>query len=107
MEIPAGEVTQLLHVWGTGDRSVEDRLFALVLPDLHKLARRLMRGERRDHSLQATELLNEAFCRLLTARERGWQKRSHFLALAAPAMRRLLIQPVPSPPDRAKVPPGD
>jgi len=107
MEIPAGEVTQLLHVWGAGDRSVENRLFALVLPDLHKLARRLMRGERRDHSLQATELLNEAYCRLLTARERDWQNRSHFLALAARAMRRLLIEHARSRPKAAKVPIGD
>jgi len=107
MEIPAGEVTQLLHVWGTGDRSVEDRLFALVLPDLHKLAQRLMRGERRDHSLQATELLNEAYCRLLIARERDWQNRSHFLALAARAMRRLLIEHARSRPKAAKVPIGD
>ena len=107
MEVPAGEVTQLLHAWGSGDRSVEDRLFALVLPDLHKLANRLMRGERRDHSLQPTELLNEAYCRLLTARERDWQSRSHFLALAARAMRRLLIDHARGRPKAAKVPIGD
>src|SRR6266704_3290254 len=92
MEVPAGEVTQLLHAWGAGDRTVEDRLFELVLPDLHKLAQRMMRRERRDHSLQPTELLNEAYCRLLTVRERDWQNRSHFFAMAGRAMRRLLIE---------------
>ena len=107
MEPPAGEVTQLLHAWGAGDRSVESRLFALVLPDLHKLAQLLMRGERRDHSLQATELLNEAYCRLLGARERDWQNRSHFLALAARAMRRLLIEHARGRPKAEKVAIGD
>jgi RNA polymerase sigma factor (TIGR02999 family) len=107
MDTPAGEVTQLLHVWGAGDRSVENRLFALVLPDLHKLAQFLMRRERRDHSLQPTELLNEAYCRLLTARERDWQNRSHFLALAARAMRRLLIEHARRRPKAATVPFGD
>ena len=60
MGTPEGEVTRLLHAWGGGDRSVEDRLFELVLPDLRKLAERMMRRERPDHSLQPTALLNEA-----------------------------------------------
>jgi len=91
MGTPEGEVTRLLHAWGGGDRSVEDRLFELVLPDLRKLAESMMRRERPDHSLQPTALLNEAYCRLLTARERDWRSRSHFFAIAARAMRRLLI----------------
>ena len=60
MGTPEGEVTRLLHAWGGGDRSVEDRLFELVLPDLRKLAESMMRRERPDHSLQPTALLNEA-----------------------------------------------
>ena len=92
MGTPEGEVTRLLHAWGGGDRSVEDRLFELVLPDLRKLAESMMRRERPDHSLQPTALLNEAYCRLLTARERDWRSRSHFFAIAARAMRRLLIE---------------
>ena len=86
-----GEITGLLHRWSTGDRAVEDRLFDLVVPDLHKLAQYLMRRERKDHSLQATALLNEAYMRLAQARQLDWQNRKHFFAVAARAMRRLLI----------------
>ena len=103
METPAGEVTQLLHAWGAGDRTVEDRLFELVLPDLNRLAHRLMRGERPDHSFQSTELLNEAYVRLLNARERDWQNRAHFFALAARVMRRLLIDHARGRPKSPKV----
>jgi len=88
---PASEVTMLLHAWSAGDRAVESRLFELLLPDLHKLARTLLRNERADHSLQATALMNEAYLRLVNARERDWENRRHFLAVAARAMRHLLI----------------
>jgi DNA-directed RNA polymerase specialized sigma24 family protein len=67
MSPPAGEITRLLHAWSAGDRSVEERLFRLVLPELRNLARALMRRERRNHTLQPTELLNEAYVRLLAA----------------------------------------
>lgn len=91
MDPSGGEVTRLLHAWGSGDRSVEERLFSLVLPDLHKLARHLMSGERKDHSLQPTALMNEAYFRLVGARMRDWENRRHFFAVAARAMRHLLI----------------
>ncbi len=91
LDKPAGEITGLLHRWSTGDRAVEERLFNLVVPDLHKLAQYLMRRERKDHSLQATALLNEAYMRLAQARQLDWQNRKHFFAVAARAMRRLLI----------------
>ena len=91
MEEASGEVTRLLHAWGGGDRAVEDQLFGLVQPDLHRLARRLMSSERQDHSLQATALLNEAYVRLVNARERDWENRRHFFAVAARAMRHLLV----------------
>jgi RNA polymerase sigma factor (TIGR02999 family) len=99
-----GEITRLLHAWGGGDRSVEDRLFELVLPDLRKLAENMLRRERPDHSLQPTALLNEAYCRLLTARERDWQSRSHFFAIAARAMRRLLIEHARGRPKGVRIP---
>src|SRR3954471_19496169 len=70
MSSPAGKITQLLRVWSAGDRSVEERLFSLVLPDLRNLARALMRRERRDHTLEPTALLNEAYVRLLGACDR-------------------------------------
>jgi RNA polymerase sigma factor (TIGR02999 family) len=104
MGTPEGEVTRLLHAWGGGDRSVEDRLFELVLPDLRKLAENMLRRERPDHSLQPTALLNEAYCRLLKARERDWQNRSHFFAIAARAMRRLLIEHARARPKGARIP---
>lgn len=90
MQSPA-DVTALLQAWGTGDRSVEDRLFALLLPDLRRIARNLMRRERPNHSLQTTALLNETYVRLVHDRAREWQSRRHFLAFAARAMRNLLI----------------
>lgn len=88
---PAGEITRLLHAWSAGNRSVEDDLFRLVLPDLRNLARALMRRERRNHTLQPSALLNEAYVRLLAGRERDWESRRHFYAVAARIMRRLLI----------------
>lgn len=88
---PEGDVTVLLHAWGNGDRTVEERLFELVLPDLRKLAGGLMRRERPDHSLQPTELLNEVYCRLVVARRRDWENRRHFFAFAGRAMRHMLI----------------
>ena len=90
-DLPDGEITQLLQKWGSGDRAVEDRLFNLVVPDLHKLAEYLMRRERQDHSMQATALMNEAYLRLAHAKNLDWQNRKHFFAVAARAMRRLLI----------------
>ncbi len=103
MEEQSGEVTQLLHAWSEGNRGVEERLFALVLPDLHRLARRMMSNERQDHSLQATALLNEAYFKLVSARERDWENRKHFFAVAARAMRHLLIDHARSRPKGAKV----
>jgi RNA polymerase sigma factor (TIGR02999 family) len=91
MHPPAGEVTRLLHAWSAGDRTVEDRLFGLVLPELRNLAQYLVRRERRDATLQASALLNEAYMRLLASRERDWENRRHFFAVAARVMRHLLI----------------
>lgn len=87
----APEVTALLQAWSAGDRSVEDTLFSLLLPDLRRIAKSLMRRERAGHSLESTALVNEAYLRLVRERERDWQSRQHFLAFAARAMRNLLI----------------
>lgn len=91
VETPAGEVTELLRAWSAGDRNVESRLFEIVLPDLRRLALSFLRRESPNHSLQATALLNEAYMRLVGARERDWQGRKHFFAITARVMRRLLI----------------
>lgn len=99
-----GEVTALLRAWSGGDRSVEERLFQLVLPDLRRIAGALMSKERSDHSLQPTALLNETYFRLVGARENDWANRRHFYAVAARAMRRLLIDHARARPHGVKIP---
>jgi RNA polymerase sigma factor (TIGR02999 family) len=86
-----GDITHLLHKWRDGSRSAENELFALVLPNLRRLAHHLMKGERQGHSLQATELVDQIYLRLVAAKDRDWQNRQHFFAIAARAMRRYLI----------------
>jgi RNA polymerase sigma-70 factor (ECF subfamily) len=91
VDTPTGDVTTLLRAWSAGDRSVESRLFEVVLPDLRRLAQHFMRQEPAGQTLQASALLNEAYLRLVKARERDWESRRHFFAIAARVMRRLLI----------------
>jgi RNA polymerase sigma factor (TIGR02999 family) len=86
-----GDITFLLRRWREGNREAENQLFALVLPNLRRLAHHLMRGERKGHTLQATELVDQIYLRLVTAKDRDWQNRQHFFAIAARAMRRYLI----------------
>jgi RNA polymerase sigma factor (TIGR02999 family) len=86
-----GDVTQLLQKWREGDRKAEDELFDLVLPNLRRLAHYLMKGEREGHSLQPTELVDQVYFRLVAAKDRDWQNRGHFFAIAGRAMRRHLI----------------
>jgi RNA polymerase sigma factor (TIGR02999 family) len=84
-------VTELLLAWGNGDRSALDDLVPLVHQELRRLARLQMRGERDNHTLQTTALVNEAFVRLVDLRRIRWQDRAHFLALSARLMRRILV----------------
>ncbi|HJT87104.1 MAG TPA: ECF-type sigma factor [Bryobacteraceae bacterium] len=91
MSEQAGDITLLLRKWRDGDREAENQLFSLVFPNLRRLAHYLMKGERQGHSLQATELVNQVYLRLVTARDRDWRDRRHFFAIAARAMRRYLI----------------
>ena len=83
--------TELLRAWSQGDGSALDRLVPLVYEELHRLARRYMRQERPDHTLQATSLVNEAYLRLIDVNRVEWRDRAHFLAVAAQAMRRVLV----------------
>jgi len=87
----AGTVTQLLHRWSRGDAGALERLLPLVEAELRRLARAYMGRERRDHTLQATALVNEAFLRLTSARRLRWQDRAHFLGISARLMRRVLV----------------
>jgi RNA polymerase sigma factor (TIGR02999 family) len=86
-----GEITRLLERWRQGEPGAEGELFSLVMPDLRRLAQYLMSRERKGHSLQATELVDQIYLRLVGAKDRDWQNRSHFFAIAGRAMRRYLI----------------
>jgi RNA polymerase sigma factor (TIGR02999 family) len=83
-------VTRLLHEWQAGDEQALDRLMPLVYDELRRIAARLMRSERRDHTLQATALVHEAYARLAGS-EASAGDRVHFLSLAARVMRRVLV----------------
>jgi RNA polymerase sigma factor (TIGR02999 family) len=85
------EVTQLLLAWSHGQSSALDRLIPLVYDELKRLAHRYIAGERPDHSLQTTALVNEAYMRLIDCRRVRWQNRAHFFAVSAQLMRRILV----------------
>jgi len=84
-------VTGLLLKWGQGDEDALEQLIPLVHRELHQIAQRCMAGERPDHTLQATVLVNEAYLRLVDAKAVAWNDRAHFLAVAARVMRRILV----------------
>jgi len=85
------DVTRLLREWGKGDADAASELFPIVYAELRRLARRYMRHERRDHTLQTTALINEAYLRLATQKRADWQNRTQFFAVAAQMMRRILV----------------
>jgi RNA polymerase sigma-70 factor (ECF subfamily) len=85
------DVTALLHAWGAGDEQALQHLIPVVEQELHRIARRCMRGERPEHTLQATALVNEAYLRLVDTRRVQWRDRAHFLAMSARLMRRVLV----------------
>jgi RNA polymerase sigma-70 factor, ECF subfamily len=84
-------ITQLLQNWRLGDQSALDRLMPLVHSELHRLAHHYMLREQRDHPLQTTALVNEAYIRLIDAKNIDWKDRSHFFAISASIMRRVLV----------------
>jgi RNA polymerase sigma factor (TIGR02999 family) len=90
MTIDDGEVTQLLKAIKSGDPSAMERLLPLVYSELHRLAASYMRRERKDHTLQPTALINEAYLRL-TRGNLDWRNREHFIGVAANTMRRVLV----------------
>lgn len=85
------EITQLLAEWSEGNQAALDDLYPLVYDELHRLARRYMSRERKGHTLQTTALINEAYVRLVDQRSVHWANRSHFFAISAQIMRRILI----------------
>jgi RNA polymerase sigma factor (TIGR02999 family) len=89
---PQSNATELLLAWSHGDQSAFDELVPLIYQELRVLAERYMRHERADHTLQATALVNEAYVRLIDVNRIQWQNRTHFLAVAAQTMRRILVE---------------
>ena len=84
-------VTELLAHWSDGDDAALAELTPLVYEELRRLAHHQMGGERPDHTLQTTALVNEAYLRLADQTNPSWQNRAHFFALAARAMRQILV----------------
>ena len=86
-----GEVTRLLIAWNAGDREAVERLMPLVYAELRLIAERQFRRERAGHTLQPTAVVHEAYFRLVDQTRVTWKNRGHFFAIAAQAMRRILI----------------
>jgi RNA polymerase sigma factor (TIGR02999 family) len=87
-----GDITDLLRAWGGGDAEALDRLFALVYDELQRLAHRQLRHEQTGHTLDTGSLVNEAYLRLIELDPARWENRGHFFAMAARAMRQVLVQ---------------
>lgn len=91
MSTLSNSVTQLLIEWRDGDKTALDKLVPLVYDELRRLAHYYMRRERASHTLQTSGLVNEAYLRLVDHKGMRWQNREHFYAVAAQAMRRILV----------------
>jgi RNA polymerase sigma-70 factor, ECF subfamily len=87
-----GEVTRLLVEWSKGDDQARDRLVTMIYEELRRRAHHLMRGERREHTIGTSALVHEAFLRFMNERGVNCQNRTHFLAIAAQTMRRILVE---------------
>lgn len=85
-------ITALLVRWSEGDQTALEELTPFVYAELRRLAIRYLRGERPDHTLQATALVNETFLKLLGAQHIEWKSRAHFIGVAARLMRRILVE---------------
>ena len=85
------EVTDLLLAWSSGDESALNELMPIVYQELHRLAHFHLAKERKGHTLQTTALVNEVYLKLIDQKKVEWQNRSHFFAIAATVMRRILV----------------
>ncbi len=85
------EITQLLLQLNTGDKTAKDKLFEYVYHELHRQASAQLRQERQGHTLQTTDLVHEAYLKLVDQKAVQWQNRAHFFSIAAQAMRRILV----------------
>jgi RNA polymerase sigma-70 factor (ECF subfamily) len=85
------DVTRLLHDWRNGDKAALEKLTPLVYDELRRLAGRYLRAERKDHTLQGTALVHEAYMKMVGIADLEWQNRAHFYGVAARIMRQILI----------------
>ena len=85
------EVTQLLVDWSHGDQAALEALTPIVYEKLRRLAHRYMQAQRRDHTLQTTALVNEAYLKMIDITQVSWQSKAHFIGVAANQMRRILV----------------
>jgi RNA polymerase sigma factor (TIGR02999 family) len=85
-------ISRELRAAAGGDRSAHRRLLPLVYDELSAIARDRMKGERKNHTLQSSDLVHEAYLRLMQDTEADWKCRAHFFGAAAEAMRRILIE---------------
>ena len=91
MASPPNEVSQLLHQWSDGDESALPQLAALVEAELRRLAQQFVNREPSDQTLAASDLINEAWLRLIDSSSVKWESRAHFFGVAATLMRRILV----------------
>lgn len=87
-----GQVTRMLQRWGAGEARAFDELFPVIYKELRRMAKHYLRSERRPHTLETAALLNEAYVRLIGSEPIEWRSRAHFYAIAARAMRRVLVE---------------
>ena len=85
------EITELLAEWSGGNQTALDDLYPLVYEELRRLARSYMKREPKGHTLQTTALINEAYLRMVDQKNVLWRNRSHFFAVSAQIMRRILL----------------
>ena len=91
MAIDSNEITRLLSNWSHGDDPALQALMPLVYDELHSMAKRYMKSQPSKHTMQTTELIHEAYLKLADRKEIRWENRSHFFAVAAMAMRHILV----------------
>lgn len=91
MTSPPPNVTELLRNWSDGDKQAQEKLFQIVYDELHRQAARYLRHEHPGLSLQTTDLIHEAYLRLIDQQHVEWQNRLHFFAMSAKVMRHILV----------------
>ena len=91
MSKPPGDVTVILHRLRDGEAEAGNELFTMLYGELRVLADALFRSQRRDHTLEPTAVVHEAYLKMLGGKKGEWQDRAHFFAVAARAMRQVLV----------------